>query len=164
MRNSLKGKDETIRELNEVIDNASKKLKELKNKIDILEDKLSNLEELKIGLSKIAIENLEIKSKMLRIPPKDQEDTINVISSLKHYKVEYEILLLMFKKLTSEQEENKALLRSIEEDKGRRECSICIEDERRALHFRVQTTCGHYFHESCLKEWREVKDECPYCC
>ena len=70
----------------------------------------------------------------------------------------------MFKKLKSEQEQNKELVRSIEEDKGRRECSICMEDERRANSFRVVTNCGHYFHESCLTEWRVVKNECPYCC
>jgi hypothetical protein len=27
----------------------------------------------------------------------------------------------------------------------------------------MQTPCKHSFHEKCLKEWMEIKLECPFC-
>jgi len=27
----------------------------------------------------------------------------------------------------------------------------------------MKTPCKHTFHEKCLKDWMEIKLECPYC-
>jgi hypothetical protein len=27
----------------------------------------------------------------------------------------------------------------------------------------MKTPCKHYFHESCLKGWMDIKLECPFC-
>lgn len=40
------------------------------------------------------------------------------------------------------------------------ECSICLEcidDEK------TKTTCGHYFHKSCLNTWLQKHNTCPVC-
>lgn len=56
-------------------------------------------------------------------------------------------------------------------------CSICMElvteepgvdkpliDKKKKKTVRVmRTPCNHYFHEKCLKEWMDIKLECPFC-
>lgn len=27
----------------------------------------------------------------------------------------------------------------------------------------MKTPCNHYFHEKCLKEWMDLKLDCPFC-
>ncbi|KAI6177217.1 RING/U-box domain-containing protein [Aphelenchoides bicaudatus] len=38
-------------------------------------------------------------------------------------------------------------------------CSICHSEPEKP----IKTNCGHIFDEACLKEWLEVKNECPLC-
>lgn len=41
-------------------------------------------------------------------------------------------------------------------------CSICL-DKRDGKKFDMQTSCNHYFHQQCVKEWIETKGTCPCC-
>ena len=41
------------------------------------------------------------------------------------------------------------------------ECSICISNIRDCKSKR--TSCGHFFHESCLEEWLNRDNTCPIC-
>jgi len=43
------------------------------------------------------------------------------------------------------------------------ECVICMVDIKPTDCKRVVTPCDHFFHESCLRQWMEVKMECPTC-
>jgi Ring finger domain len=43
-------------------------------------------------------------------------------------------------------------------------CSICMVEIDDTGKGTVSTTCGHYFHEGCIKTWfRQSKDKCPIC-
>lgn len=54
------------------------------------------------------------------------------------------------------------LAKGIEEG-GCFECVICMTDISYTGKTLVTTPCDHYFHETCLQQWMEVKLECPTC-
>jgi len=43
------------------------------------------------------------------------------------------------------------------------DCVICMTELDPEDGKRVVTPCSHHFHEACLREWMEVKMECPTC-
>lgn len=38
------------------------------------------------------------------------------------------------------------------------DCPICLKENAN-----VKTKCGHFYHETCLKEWMRLHVSCPYC-
>ena len=40
------------------------------------------------------------------------------------------------------------------------ECSICLDTDKNDL---IKTSCGHFFHDSCLQEWKQFNNTCPLC-
>ncbi len=52
---------------------------------------------------------------------------------------------------------------------GTIECSICTEQLPLTCFIYnnptdlFRTSCGHYFHRSCLSRWCQIKNNCPLC-
>ena len=40
------------------------------------------------------------------------------------------------------------------------ECNICLDSIEKNL---KKLKCGHCFHKSCINQWLEKKNDCPYC-
>eukprot|EP00914_Ancora_sagittata_P033999 GHVO01068724.1.p1 GENE.GHVO01068724.1~~GHVO01068724.1.p1 ORF type:complete len:290 (+),score=35.19 GHVO01068724.1:119-871(+) len=47
--------------------------------------------------------------------------------------------------------------------KGGLDCVICIGELDVSNDKTVVTPCDHFFHDTCLRQWMEVKMECPFC-
>ncbi|KAF7846461.1 hypothetical protein BT93_L4304 [Corymbia citriodora subsp. variegata] len=43
------------------------------------------------------------------------------------------------------------------------ECVICLEGFEEGEECWVMKTCGHVYHESCIKEWLARNQRCPLC-
>lgn len=41
------------------------------------------------------------------------------------------------------------------------DCSICLEQNE--IKSVTMPLCGHIFHEKCIKDWLEIKNNCPIC-
>jgi len=42
--------------------------------------------------------------------------------------------------------------------KTNKDCPICLQEKSNC-----RTTCGHFFHKSCLEEWLQISQTCPIC-
>ncbi len=42
-------------------------------------------------------------------------------------------------------------------------CSICLNPVEAGSNEYMVTPCDHFFHDSCLERWMDVKQECPVC-
>jgi len=49
----------------------------------------------------------------------------------------------------------------IEESSEEANKKAFLENQARGV--LITTSCNHSFHESCLRDWLELKFECPYC-
>jgi hypothetical protein len=49
-------------------------------------------------------------------------------------------------------------------DDDKCECSICMSDDTHPSLMKGKLSCGHIFHEHCIKQWfSHSKNTCPYC-
>jgi len=44
-----------------------------------------------------------------------------------------------------------------------KECIICYADFKEGERVKRIVSCGHYFHEECIKSWLSKKQSCPTC-
>ena len=42
------------------------------------------------------------------------------------------------------------------------ECTICMVDFESNEQLKM-LSCGHYFHEHCIRDWLQIKAVCPKC-
>ena len=42
-------------------------------------------------------------------------------------------------------------------------CSICLNEVDVSANKYMVTPCNHFFHDTCLERWMDVKQECPVC-
>ncbi|KAG8898249.1 Ubiquitin-conjugating enzyme 13, partial [Tulasnella sp. 403] len=57
----------------------------------------------------------------------------------------------------------KSAYKDCEQAKKEERCPICLDDYEEKDHVMGIPDCDHYFHESCLKQWLETANTCPYC-